>query len=158
VGNWTKVTVPRHSYRFPRRCPDCLGSGPLTALKLTSDEGKLKGFYLIAKLYEHLVVTIPFCSKCAARQLRWSKIGRLMMLLAIFGGAGIAIWLDLGRWQTGLLVVVLAVPALWLMDYRDWTVRVTGYDQETVTFSFKRIEYAQEFIQQNQMEADAALE
>jgi len=157
VGDWIKVKVPRQSYYFPQCCADCLCTGSLTALVLSSDERKLKSFHLVSARYEYLTVEVPYCEQCAARQLKWGKMGQRLMLLAIIVSVCVGLWFDIGSRETGLLTVVLAAPAIWLMLYRDWTVRVKAYDRDTVTFSFKRSEYAQEFVRMNEVEANAAL-
>jgi hypothetical protein len=118
-------------------------------LLLGSDEGKLKKNYLIASTHEYLRVPVPFCEQCAARQMRWQKRGERLLWLAMIAALGLGIWLHLERWGVGLLTLILVSVPLWLIFYRDWVVRVSRYDRETITFSFKNREYAQEFMRIN---------
>lgn len=145
-GKWTKIKVSRKDYRFPTCCPDCLGNGPFIPLSVRSDEEKLKGFYLIVRRYEYIRVPVPFCSKCAARQLRRTKVGQVLVVASLIASVAISVWLDLGRIGGFLLVVAVGGPALWFMDYRGRAVRVSEYDEDSVTFSFRRTEYAIQFI------------
>jgi hypothetical protein len=122
---------------------------PLVTLTLQSDKGKLKGFYLFVRRDQYLKVAVPFCSNCAASQIRRSRIGRLLMIVAFIVGLGISSWLDLSRFQFLLLSGALCGPAYWLMHHKDRTVRIFSYDDETVTFSLKRTDYANAFLQAN---------
>lgn len=145
VGKWNTVRVSRKSYKFPQTCPDCLGGGPFTVLSLSSDEEKLKGFYLIVRHYEYLKVNVPFCMKCGARQLKRSRVGLLLFILGLIISIVTGDWLDLSRLQGFLLTVTLCGAPLWLRGYWGRTVRVAKYDDDSVTFSFRRREYAEEF-------------
>ncbi len=75
-------------------------------------------------------------------------------IIFAFLGLGIAtaVWLDLGRWSTFALGIVVCAPAIRLTD--DWgrVARVRRYDSDTLTFSFKRLEYAREFAGLNHLQ------
>jgi hypothetical protein len=118
-------------------------------LSISSDTQKMKGYYVVAIKYERLNVGIPFCHECAAKLLRNARYGKWLFIAGLVAAVAVGIWLDLGRWQTGALGVVFIAPALWLMYYGGQQVRVSNYSDETITFSFKHPEYAQEFIALN---------
>ena len=143
MATWTDVGVPRNSYRFPDRCANCLRPNPEVSLPLKSDQSHLKGYYFVVTMHEYLRVEVPFCKGCADRQVRWERIGAVALGTAFVGGVGIGIWLG---WLAGLLGVLLGVPAYWLLYYRGWAVRVPWYGKNTVGLSFKRPQYAQEFV------------
>jgi len=151
---WTKVTVDRSSYGFPNRCPDCLKYGPKEVLTIASDTEKLKGYYIVAIKYQQLRVGIPFCTECAAKRERNGRYGRLLFTVAFVVGVAIALRFDLGRWQTFALGIFFVAPAMWMMYYRNRQVRVSDYSDDTVTFSFKHPEYAEEFIELNSARVD----
>jgi hypothetical protein len=153
LGSWTAVRVPRGSYHCPQLCPSCLGRGPLSEIRLKSDEEKPRGFYLIARRYEYLRVAVPFCADCARRQLRQSRLGALLVLGALAVSVAVAIWLDASRFEGFLLAVLIAGPAIWFADRWGRVVRVTHYDDEAITFTFKSDEYARAFEQVNSIEA-----
>jgi hypothetical protein len=157
LGSWIKVTVPRESYSFPQRCPDCLNPDLLTSIYVSSDERKLKAFYLVASKHEYLRVPVPFCQRCAARRIRWSKIGGGLTIFGFLGGFAVSQWYGLGSWPLAFFTVACMLPGICLQEYRHRVVRVKAYDEETVTFSFKRPEYAQEFMAANHIDEFAAL-
>ena len=128
---WIAVTVPRNSFEFPALCPDCLRTGPLTRVLIPADRR----------------IEVPFCEPCAARQLKRRKLGRPLTILAVVIALAVMLWFDLSKWEGCFLAVVLAVPTVWLTDYRGRVVRLKSYDAEKVTFEFKRSEYAQQFGQ-----------
>ena len=76
------------------------------------------------------------------------------MVIGIILAVGLGIWFDLGRWTGFVLAVLLCSPGVLLGTYKARTVRVSAYDQETVTFSFKRSEDAQEFMRANRIEVE----
>ena len=78
------------------------------------------------------------------------------MILGFLGGFAVSQWYNLGRWPGTFLTIILAAPGACLMEYRHRVVRVKTYDEETVTFSFKRPEYAQEFMVANHIDEFAA--
>ena len=65
-------------------------------------------------------------------------------------GPGNSSWLNLGPVWAVILALALASLAIWLIRYRDRVVRLRKYDAKTLTFSFKRAEYAREFDRLNQ--------
>lgn len=150
MAAWTDVVVLRDSFHFPALCVDCLRSQPETCIQLPSAESKLKEHYVVAAKYEHLVVTVPFCQECAQRQLRRSKFGQGLLVVGMLSGLVMMIQFDWGRLEVLLYTVAVGVPGLWLMHVRGWTVHIERYDEKTVTLSFKRPEYLQEFIRANQ--------
>lgn len=149
---WTRVKVPRHGYRFPNCCPACLGSGPFTPLRISSDEEKLKGLYLVVRRYEYLRVSVPFCSACAGKVLGRSRIGTALVIIGLIASVAISIWLDFTKLQGFLLVVALCGPAMWLQSYYGRSLRISGYDNDSVTFSLRKVEYARRFLQANDID------
>jgi hypothetical protein len=145
MATWAYVSVPRDAYRFPDICPACLKPKPEASLRLSSDQGYFKRFYVFGSVFEHLWVQVPFCTACAARQMRWKKIGQCLLVLALVSGVGIGIFLDMGRWPTILLTLLLAAPAFWLMDCPRLSVRVLWYSKDRLGFSFKHPQYAHDF-------------
>ena len=135
MAAWSAVAVPRKSYEFPALCPDCLRTGPLTDVPVPTNRS----------------IKVPFCELCAARQVKWSKLGRPLVILA--GGVAFAVtlWFDLSKWVGCWLAILLALPTVWLTDYRDRVVRIKSYDADRVTFEFRRTEYAQQFGQLNKI-------
>ncbi len=146
---WTDVTVGRSDYIFPNRCPQCLRYGPDKILGISSDTEKLKGYYVVALKYQRLRVNVPFCTECAAKRVRYSRYGQWLIFTGLAVGVTVAIWLDLGRGQTFVAGVLFAAPGVWLMHFYGQDVKVADYSDQTVTFSFKHLEYAQEFMQLN---------
>jgi hypothetical protein len=130
MAAWSAVTVPRKLYEFPALCPDCLRTGPLTGVLIPAN----------------LHIEVPFCEPCAARQLKRRKLGRPLTILAVVVAFAVMLWFDLSKWEGCFLAVVLALPTVWLTDYRGRVVRVKSYDADKVTFEFKRSEYAQQFV------------
>jgi hypothetical protein len=129
MAAWSEVTVPRRSCEFPALCPDCLRTGPLTGVLIPAN----------------LRIEVPFCQPCASRQLKRRKLGRPLTILAVVVAFAVMLWFDLSKWEGCFLAVVLALPTVWLTDYRGRVVRMKSYDADKVTFEFKRSEYAQQF-------------
>src|SRR5437660_4010958 len=129
MAPWSAVTVPRKSYEFPALCPDCLRTGPLTGVLIPAN----------------LRIQVPFCQPCAARQLKRRKLGGPLTILVVVVAFAVMVWSDLSKWEGCFLAVVLALPTVWLTDYRGRVVRVKSYDADKVTFEFNRNEYAQQF-------------
>jgi len=148
MATWTKIVVPRDSIRLPKLCANCMRPSPETSFILKSDRGRLKGFYLVAYRTEYLRLEVPFCAECAARQMRWDKLGRWLGWLSLIGCAALAAWLNFESWKVWLLTPFL-LPAFWLMHYRDWVVRIADYDKNTITLKLKRPEYAREVARLN---------
>lgn len=124
----------------PPLCPDCLRTGPLTPVLIPLD----------------LRIEVPFCEPCAARQVKWRKLGRPLLLLAVVIAFAVTFWFDLGKWVGCWLAVVLVLPGVWLTDYRGRVLGLKRYDAHNVTFEFKRAEYAQQFGQRSQTAAGVA--
>jgi len=135
MAAWIAVTVPRKSYEFPALCPDCLRTGLLTGVPIPTDRR----------------IKVPFCEVCAARQVKWRKLGRPLVILAGLIAFAVTLWFDLSKLVGWSLAVVLALPTVWLTDYRDRVVRIKSYDAGKVTFEFKRTEYAHQFGQLNKI-------
>lgn len=114
-------------------CPDCLRPGLLTGVPLPIDRR----------------IKVPFCEICAARQVKWSKLGRPLVILAGIIAFAVTLCFDLSKLEGWSLATVLALPTVWLTDYRDRVVRVRSRDAGKVTFEFKRTEYAHQFEQLN---------
>ena len=140
MAAWGAVTVPRKSYEFPALCPDCLRTGPLTGVPIPAD----------------LRIKVPFCELCAARQVKWRKLGRPLLILAVVIAFAVTLWFDLSKWVGCWLAMVFVLPTVWLTDYRDRVVRINSYDADKVTFEFKRSEYAQQFGQLNKIASGVA--
>jgi len=133
MASWSAVTVLKKSYRFPTQCPDCLGLGPLTNVVITAD----------------LRIEAPFCEPCAARQLRWRKLGRPITILAAVIAFAVMFWFGLSKWVGCWLAVAFVLPGVWLTEYQGRVVRLKSYDADKMTLEFKRGEYAQQFAQLN---------
>lgn len=153
---WTDVTVKRSDYRFPNRCPDCLQYGPDKILGISSDAEKMKGYYIVAIKYQRLRVGIPFCTACANKRVRYSRYGRGLIFAGLTVGIAAAIKLDLNGWWPFVLGVVCCAPGVWLTYCYGRQVKVADYSDQTITFSFKHSEYAQEFAELNANSANAA--
>jgi hypothetical protein len=74
----------------------------------------------------------------------------------VFIAFAVMLWFDLSKWVGCWLAMLLVVPTVWLTDYRDRVVRIKSYDADTVTFEFKRSEYAQQFGQLNKIASGVA--
>jgi len=149
-GNWVDIVTPRASCCFPAMCPDCRRPAPETSVRISSDEAKLKGFYVVVSTWEHLTLSVPFCNTCARRLCRGSRYGKWLWWAAFASLIGLALWFDLRTPTLLILTLLIWVPAAWLQAYRGWVVRICNYDKETVTLSFKHAEYARQFLQCNQ--------
>jgi hypothetical protein len=145
MASWNYVSVRRGAYRFPDRCAACCKSGPERSLRLRSDLGDFKRWAALGSVHEHLWVEMPFCASCATRQIRWKKIGACLLIVALVAGVSLQISLGLGYWLAASLVVVLCLPAFWLLGSRGLGIRVVWYDEQRVAFSFRSQQYAQEF-------------
>jgi len=55
------------------------------------------------------------------------------------------LWFGLSKWEGCFLAIVLAIPTVWLTDYRGRVVRIKSSNADQLTFEFKRNEYAQQF-------------
>jgi hypothetical protein len=135
MADWIAVTVPRKSYEFPALCPNCLGTGLLTGVPIPADRR----------------IKVPFCEACAARQVKWSKLGRPLVILAGLIAFAVTLWFDLSKLVGWSLAIALALPTVWLTDYRDRVVRIKSCEAGKVTFEFKRTEYAHQFGQLNKI-------
>ena len=152
MENRTQVTVSLRTHKFPTHCARCNGGGVLTSRKIGFDKQKVKD---PPKSAEYILPEIPFCQRCATRQSRIVGLGGVMIGLGLFGGIAIGAWLNLGRWiSTGIAVILLA-PGVLLTDYRDKTVQISAFTSDTITFSFKRADYANQFMKINKVHADA---
>ena len=135
MATWSAVTVSRKSYEFPALCPDCLRTGLLTGVPIPAD----------------LRIEVPFCELCAARLVKWRKLGRPLLVLAVVIAFAVMLWFELSKWVGCWLAILFVLPTVWLTDYRDRVVRIRRYDADKVTFEFKRGEYAQQFGQLNKI-------
>ena len=73
------------------------------------------------------------------------------MILAVVVAFAVTLWFDLSKLVGCWLAIALVLPTVWLTDYRDRVVRIKSYDADSVTFEFKRNEYAQQFGQLNKI-------
>ncbi len=137
---WSAVTVPRKSDEFPALCPDCLRTGPLTGVPVPANR----------------LIKVPFCEPCTARLLKWQKLSRPLLMLAVVIAFAAMLWFDLSKWVGCWLAIILVLPTVWLTDYRGRVVRIKRCDAEKVTFEFKRNEYAEQFGQVNKISRDMA--
>ena len=142
MAAWSAVTVLRKSYEFPALCPDCLRTGSLSGVPIPAD----------------LRIEVPFCELCAARLVKWRKLGQPLLILVVVIAFAVTLSFDLGKWVGCWLAMVLVLPTVWLTDYRDRVVRIKSYDADKVTFEFKRCEYAQQFGQLNKTASGVAAE
>jgi hypothetical protein len=140
MAGWSAVAVPRKTYDFPAFCPDCLRTGPLTAVPIPAN----------------VRIKVPFCELCAARLVKWRKLGRPLLILAVVIAFAVTLWFDLSKWVGCWIAIVLVLPTVWLTDFRDRVVRIKSYDADKVTFEFKRSEYAQQFGQLNKISSGVA--
>jgi len=145
MATWTNVSVPRHAYRFPDLCADCLKPHPESSLRLKSDLGYFKRYYALGTVHEHLQVQVPFCKACAARQLRWTRIGQCLLVIGLVASVVLGVELHLPGWLTGSIAMILGVAAFWLMDRPRLGVRVLYYDKNNIIFSFKQPQYGHDF-------------
>src|ERR1700746_4084294 len=81
----------------------------------------------------------------SATGLKRRELGRPLTILAVIVAFAVMLWFNLSKWEGCFLAVVLALPTVWLTDYRGRVVRVKSYDADKVTFEFKRSEYGQQF-------------
>jgi hypothetical protein len=105
---------------------------------------------------EYLVVSVPFCDKCAKRLRRWVKLSYCLIGLAILLSVVLGFWLDLNWLQRILLTLILGIPGIWLQLYKDWALRIVDYDKDTLTLEIKRPEYAREVARLNNVSAFSA--
>lgn len=159
MAEWKEVVVPRGSYRFPNACAGCLrpASG---FLAIPSDTRKFKGYSvpLLVSKFEYLQVQIPLCKDCGQRRDSWTKLGKVCfwggMVGGIILGFPVGSWLDI---DSRLAVLAIGLPPIllgvWLLFEKEWVVRVKEYTEETVTLSFKNLEYADQFTRLNQSSA-----
>src|SRR5437588_7015025 len=140
MAAWSTVAVPRKSYDFPALCPDCLRTGTLIDVPIPADPR----------------IKVPFCELCAARLVRWRKLGRPLLILAVVIALAVTLWFDLSKLVGCWLAVILVLPTVWLTDFRDRVVRIKSYDADKVTFEFRRSEYAQQFGQLNKIASGVA--
>ena len=133
MAAWSTVTVPKKSYEFPALCADCLQTGSLTQVLITAD----------------LRIKVPFCEPCAARQVRWRKFGRPLMIAAVLIAFVVMLWFQLNKWVGCWLAVIFVLPGVWLTDYQGRVVRLKSYDANKMTLEFKRGEYARQVGQLN---------
>jgi len=153
MENRIQVTVPLRAHKFPTHCARCYGGGALTSRKIGFDKQKVKD---PPKSAEYILPQIPFCQRCAAWQTRIVVLGGVLIGVGLFGGIAIAARLGLGRWLSGGLAVILLAPGVLLTDYRDKTVQISAFTSDTITFSFKRTDYANQFMKINKVHADPA--
>jgi hypothetical protein len=140
MAAWSAVAVPRKSYDFPALCPDCLRTGTLTGVPIPAA----------------LRVKVPFCELYAARLVKWRKLTRPLLILAVVIAFAVTLWFDLSKLVGCWLAIASVLPTVWLTDYRDRVVRIKSNDADKVTFEFKRSEYAQQFRQLNKIASGAA--
>ena len=156
-NEWTQVVVPSSDgLCFPNMCPGCLRPKPSVQLRVRSEKGRLRGFYLVATKWEHLWVTVPFCGDCAKRRKRWENRDLALLLIAAIAALAFAIGLAAsfnlppwGMWGIflGVAWAFTALCGRLVSDHR--AVRINRYDDNAIIFTFSHSEYAQEFAQLN---------
>jgi len=133
----------------------------MTRRKIAFDKRKLKADKSDDQHPEYILPEIPFCQKCAARQRIWTIAGGFLAGLGFIGALIFTVWLDLGlgRWVNGWIFTICSIPfcipGILLCDHRDRTVQVFAFTKDTITFSFKRADYAEQFMKRNKVHADA---
>jgi hypothetical protein len=88
--------------------------------------------------------------------VKWRKLGRPLLILAVVIAFAVTLWFDLSKLVGCWLAMVLVLPTVWLTGYRDRVVRIKSYDADKMTFEFKCSEYAQQFGQLNKIASGAA--
>lgn len=145
MADWTDVAAPRGSVRFPSICPACLARGASVGISARSDLGRLKGIFIESLSIE----SVPYCETCATKFRRTEKWVHAGMYLGL--AVGIPVALRTRSIQDGLLVaLVLWIPLGWISQLQT-SVRISQFDKESVTFRFRRPEYAAEFRKANGM-------
>lgn len=141
----TNVEVPRRSYFFPALCPKCLNPGATRQVELKTEQEKYKGL----NRREYLLVKVPFCDACATRQVWRNRLAIAIPVLILVAILAIGSNYNLSRMAGFLIFLVLAAPFFLFFRYYKNPVRITAYNDKTITFSFENQEYAQAFIAAN---------
>ena len=130
---------------FPTVCARCLKPDAEWELPVASDYGRFAGFYFFYTKHKHLQVNVPHCGECAVKINRvrsWSTAGIVAGLIV---GVALAVWLDLGRFGTILLGMILCSPGIAASEYLYRAVRIKNYDDRRIVFRFKSAGYARLF-------------
>ena len=61
----------------------------------------------------------------------------------------VAFLIGLSRKEVFGLAIFMGLPGAWMMDCKDWVVRIIDYGDDWVRLSFKRPQYATEFSRLN---------
>lgn len=151
MDNRIEVTVPKKAHQYPTRCARCYGGGMLTSRKIGFDKKKVKD---PPKDADYILPEIPFCKRCTTWQVRMVGLGVALIGLGIVGTFVIDIKLNLGSgkvsgWIFTIVGLILSYPGYLVTQYRDKTVQISAYTNETLTFSFKRADYAAQFMKVN---------
>ena len=153
MAKWIRIVVPSsEKMRFPSLCHGCLKPKPDASLRVRSEKGRLKGFYIAYIKREYLWVTVPFCKECADRRGRWEKLDMALLLIAVIASFALSLWfavsLNVQPWEFWVVFLTVAamLTALCNRLVRDnRAVRIKQHDDKTVTFAFSHPEYAREF-------------
>lgn len=94
-------------------------------------------------------MNVPFCASCAEKEQRLQKFSSGLTILGLFIGVAVAIHFDWGNWAWALGIAFCA-PGILLSEFIGKPVRIGRYDDNTVEFSFKSPEYADQFRTLNQ--------
>jgi hypothetical protein len=153
---WWDVAVRRDSLRFPNRCPNCLNPGPVSLVRISSEHGRMTGFYVVAYKTQSLTIAIPFCSECAKtrRRCEWSDGARLVTSAvgAMALGVGLSVLLHLPPWAAWVIIIALLALFARLFGQigaKQRAVRLTRFDDNMVVFQFRHQSYAAEFASVN---------
>jgi hypothetical protein len=91
MARWTAVELPMSDgFRFPSLCPACLSPCPEKRLRVRSEKGRLKAFYLFATKWEHSWVTLAFCTPCADKRKRWERLDIAVLLVSAIASLALA--------------------------------------------------------------------
>jgi hypothetical protein len=99
---------------------------------------------------------VPFCEDCVKRRKRWEKLDTVRLLLAVPVVLGVPALLaaTLGSkpwsfWVIFVAAVAMATSLFNRIGPDNRFVRITSFDDGTITFNFTYIEYARAFVRLN---------
>jgi hypothetical protein len=157
MAKWSLVVVPRTTEMlFPNLCPGCLKPQPETSLRICSDRGRMKAFYLVYSKWEYLRITVPFCKACARRRELWRSYDSWLVVIAALGSLVVSLsivaLLDLSPWLFWLIFFILALFSTFLCNRLvndNRAVRIKAHNDGSIRFAFCHNEYARVFADLN---------
>jgi hypothetical protein len=144
-----KVVVARERILFPNLCPVCLSAGPSSVQSITSDYGKLSGYYVLFTTKKHLVMQIALCTSCARKERRLQKYSSTLTVFGLLAAVGVAVSYNWGG-MAWVLGIAFCAPGILLSELIGKPVRVGRYDANSVELAFKSSAYAEQFRALNQ--------